>query len=110
MTTLLLQADTLTLILTEQISESIVHTQQGIELHSINITYKNTSLCTMNHLMELLKFTYMNLQHGQTKSGKYRLHAVCESLALISNLTVQCMDFNLKNDKLTYTLQQSVES
>jgi len=40
-----------------------VHTQQGRELHNINITHKNTSLCTMNHIMELLKFTYLNVQH-----------------------------------------------
>ena len=59
----LLQANTLTLILTEQISKSIVHIQQGRELHNINITHKNASLCTMNHFMELLKFTYMNVQH-----------------------------------------------
>jgi hypothetical protein len=96
----LLQANTLTWILTEQISKSIVLIQQGRELH--NITPKNTSLCTMNHFMELVNIhIHECTTQGQTKSRKYRLHSVCESLALISNLTIQCMDFHLKNDKLT---------
>lgn len=107
----LLWANTLTLILTEQISKSIVLTQHGRQLHNINITHKNTSLCTMNHFMELVKIhTHECTTQGQKKSGKYGLHALCESLALISNLTIWCMNFHLKNDKLTYTLQQSVES
>jgi len=107
----LLQANTLTLILTEQISKRIVLTQQGTELHNINITHKNTSLCTMDHFKESVKIhIHECTKQGQTKYGKCGLHAVCESLALISNLTIQCMDFHLKNDKLTYTLQQSVES
>jgi hypothetical protein len=61
--------------------------------------------------MELVKIhIHECTTQGQTKSGKYRLHAVCESLVSISNLAIWCMDFHLKNDKLTYTLQQSVES
>jgi len=57
------QAHTLTLILNEQISKSIVLTQQGRELHNIILHTKTNHSARWITLWNLLKFTYMNVQH-----------------------------------------------